>query len=177
MFAPPARKANGTRRAMSDNIHLKQRPVDKEFPITAHVGDVNRALWSHGHKGTDFGAIHGLGGMISIPILGASVYSVLPGKVQIAGWHFIEEEESGREIPGPLGLRIWIVSEHDKFGLIRCGYCHLSNTNVKEGDLVYEGQEIGKAGMSGNVTAAHLHLQIEKWPSREILRPYFTETA
>lgn len=41
-------------------------------------------------------------------------------------------------------------------------YGHMSEVNVKVGDKVSNGQVIGIMGQSGNVTGAHVHLQIEK---------------
>lgn len=42
------------------------------------------------------------------------------------------------------------------------GYCHLSKMapDVKKGTMVQQGQWIGDVGVSGDVTAAHLHLSI-----------------
>ncbi len=39
-------------------------------------------------------------------------------------------------------------------------YAHLSKVEVKEGDTVKRGQEIGKAGSTGNSTGAHLHFEL-----------------
>lgn len=39
-------------------------------------------------------------------------------------------------------------------------YLHLSHRGVKVGDAVKAGQVIGKAGATGNVTGAHLHLEV-----------------
>lgn len=39
-------------------------------------------------------------------------------------------------------------------------YCHMSSISVSEGETVKNGQLVGYAGSSGNVTGAHLHLEV-----------------
>ena len=40
-------------------------------------------------------------------------------------------------------------------------YFHLSEIDVKPGDIVEQGQVIGKVGMTGFATGPHLHWEIE----------------
>jgi murein DD-endopeptidase MepM/ murein hydrolase activator NlpD len=39
-------------------------------------------------------------------------------------------------------------------------YAHCKTIYVKEGDEIYQGQEIGQTGATGNVTGPHLHFEI-----------------
>ncbi len=39
-------------------------------------------------------------------------------------------------------------------------YAHLSAFNVKRGDIVKQGQQIGSTGNSGSSTAPHLHYEV-----------------
>lgn len=70
------------------------------------------------------------------------VYAVRSGRIlQVgrktdAGVYIVFEDESGR----------W-------------RYCHLSAVNVNAGDIVAEGDVIGRMGATGNVTGVHLHLE------------------
>ena len=41
-------------------------------------------------------------------------------------------------------------------------YMHLSQFNVKEGDVVMAGQQLGVSGNTGNSTGPHLHFSVKK---------------
>jgi len=153
-------------------LSLSQRPVDPGFPITAGPGE-RGARWQSYHKGIDFGKQRDAQGKPIREILGANVYAVMDGRIAIAGPHLLYDKETGRETPGPLGLRIWHHCLHPQAGSIRFGYCHLREILVNEGDTVKAGQIIGHVGNTGNSSAAHLHFQPETWPSRELLRVEF----
>ena len=68
------------------------------------------------------------------------------GTVVFAGYH------------GSFGKVIRI--KHD-YGIMTT-YGHLAKINVRRGDLVSEGQVIGKMGRTGKVKGAHLHYEIFK---------------
>lgn len=90
--------------------------------------------WSGGvHTGLDFRA----------PV-GTPIFSVKTGVVTKSGY-------------GPSWAGIWIETSHAN-GL-RLVYAHLSETNVKVGDVVESGVVIGRIGTTGNVTGPHLHLE------------------
>lgn len=157
-------------------LTLKTRPVEACFPITAKPGDTGDR-WKTVHRGYDFGAWRDYRGTVLRPILGANVLSVLPGKVEIAGYHKIYDNDADTWEDGPLGNRIWISHVHADLGLIRFGYCHLKEIQVREGDKVEERQVIGTAGNTGNSSGPHLHFQPETWPGRQLLKVQFPDTT
>lgn len=53
-----------------------------------------------------------------------------------------------------------IIIDHENG--FRTYYAHLSSFAVKTGDRVYQGQMIGRAGVTGYVTGPHLHFEIRK---------------
>jgi len=59
---------------------------------------------------------------------------------------------------GDYGTRV-VVDHGDG---IKTLYGHLSNTNVKEGDMISKGQMIGSVGTTGRVTGPHLHYEVFK---------------
>jgi len=133
-----------------------------KFPISSPFGTErpdlvsSLGLKSFFHKGVDFAA------PMSTPIL-----SFLDGLIFMCGW----EEPSNPKYG--FGQRIWVLTKHKCFGNIRIGYCHLSSINVSHGQTIRQGEKIGESGSSGASTGPHIHIQVEKWPSREILEPVF----
>jgi murein DD-endopeptidase MepM/ murein hydrolase activator NlpD len=104
------------------------------YTITSTYGQ-SGSLWSSGrHTGLDFAAPSG-----------TPVKAVGSGTVKSAtysgsyGYQIILELKDGTEIM----------------------YAHLSSMNASAGQKVTTGQMIGRVGATGNVTGAHLHLEVE----------------
>lgn len=89
--------------------------------------------WGRMHSGTDFAAAHG-----------TPIYSTADGVVTFAGW----QSGYGR-----------LVKIQHEFG-IETRYAHQSRIDVKVGQRVSRGQQIGAMGNSGRSTGTHLHYEV-----------------
>lgn len=49
-----------------------------------------------------------------------------------------------------------------EYGTLYSSYCHMSKLEVKVGQIVKKGEEIGKVGSTGSSTTPHIHFQIDK---------------
>ena len=85
------------------------------------------------HNGTDFRAP-----------TGTPIYAVHSGTVTLSGWNNVA------------GNWVWVAHE----GGYRTQYHHLSKRHVVAGQRVYEGQQVGLAGATGQVAGAHLHFEV-----------------
>jgi murein DD-endopeptidase MepM/ murein hydrolase activator NlpD len=88
---------------------------------------------------------------------GASVVAAAGGKVIAAGDDSQTAYTNRNNVYGNL-----VILEHNLPGVsnpIYTLYAHLSEVLVNEGDTVEGGQEIGKVGMSGNVSGSTLHFE------------------
>lgn len=117
---------------------------------TAHFGDRRVYSYINGKSST---SVH-FGNDYGIPE-GSTVSACADGKVVMAenristGWSIVVEH-----LPGLYSL-----------------YYHLSEMEVKEGDMVKQGQEIGKSGSTGLATGPHLHWEMRL--NGEAVRPEF----
>jgi murein DD-endopeptidase MepM/ murein hydrolase activator NlpD len=100
------------------------------FRLTAGFGQYG--LWSHAHTGQDFACAYG-----------TPVHAVGDGKIVFAGYD------------GAYGNKIAI--EHPD-GTVTW-YAHMS-AFVRTSGAVKAGDVIGRVGMTGNTTGAHLHLEV-----------------
>lgn len=124
----------------SDIFSLKKFTTPTESQrYTAYCGDRRTYVYTNGksstslHYGNDYG----------VPT-GTEVKACAGGKVVMAesristGWSIVIEH-----LPGLYSL-----------------YYHLSELSVKEGDMVNQGQLIGKSGATGLATGPHLHWEV-----------------
>jgi len=124
--------AEGTKRRISTGSYIC--PTTGKF--TSGFGKRSSSgIESTNHKGIDIANS-----------TGTSVYAADGGTIYFAG--------SGSPYGGYGNL---IIIEHENGDLTYYG--HLSKILVKEGAIVYQGDEIGKMGSTGNSTAPHLHFE------------------
>jgi len=102
------------------------------YRLTSRFGEVSY-LWSSFHTGLDFAA----------PV-GTQIRAVASGVVAEAGWDGAYGYKTVLRLPD--GTEIW--------------YCHQDSIGVRVGQVVAKGAPIGSVGAPGNVTGAHLHLEV-----------------
>ncbi len=100
--------------------------------LTSYFGEAG-SLWSNDHTGQDFAAASG-----------TPIKAVASGTIKEAGW------------AGSFGYRT-ILELKDGTEL---WFAHQSSMNVSAGEKVAAGDVIGRVGATGNVTGAHLHLEV-----------------
>ena len=103
-----------------------------DYRLTGRFGDVSY-LWSTAHTGLDFAAV-----------TGTPIHAIARGVVVEAGW------------AGAYGYRTVVVLQDGT----ELWYCHQSSIDVSVGQVVGAGQVLGSVGSTGNVTGAHLHLEV-----------------
>ncbi|MGW4034291.1 M23 family metallopeptidase [Streptomyces sp. NPDC004838] len=132
----------GSAQASDDAPSTTQRSGGYTTPTpSGNVSTSYRAsgsMWSSGyHTGVDFTAS-----------TGTSIRSVGPGTVVSAGWS------------GAYGNEVVIRHTDGKYSQ----YAHLSSLSVSSGQSVSGGQQIGRAGSTGNSTGPHLHFEVRTGP-------------
>lgn len=73
---------------------------------------------------------------------------------------------------GVLGLHVLVEHRIPEEGVLYSIYGHLGSVSVQEGDAVKPGQMIGTVGMTGNTSAPHIHLQIDRKRGTDPHVPY-----
>ncbi len=129
---------------------LFQRPIAAD--------EVNWPLPDYRYGGVYFGPSIVHTGIDIDAKTGAPVLAAGNGKVIWAGYGLFSSEGNQSD---PYGMAIAI--RHD-FGYqgkdLFTVYAHLSSIDIKKGDLVTAGQQIGQVGETGNVTGPHLHFEV-----------------
>lgn len=104
-------------------------------------------MWSKGyHTGVDFAVK-----------TGTSILAVADGKIEPANWGKSYGIQAVQKVAGG-----WVI------------YAHLSRLDVKVGDKVVKGQQIGLSGNTGNSSGPHLHFEIRnniRWSAGKDLDP------
>lgn len=104
-------------------------------------------MWSKGyHTGVDY----------AVPA-GTDVVAVADGKIESANWGKAYGTQLVQKVSGG-----WVI------------YAHLSKATVKAGDVVKEGQAVGKSGNTGNSSGPHLHFEMRdnvRWSAGKDLDP------
>lgn len=99
---------------------------------TSEFGEPRGNRWGM-HRGTDYGGPEG-----------TPIYAVANGIVSVA-----ERQESYGK---------WVQIEHP--GGMQTRYAHLSRIDVRPGESVSAGQQIGLMGSTGHSTGPHLHFEV-----------------
>ena len=139
---------DGTQKAKMDYENKTQMELDAEYikqnfsiikpiegKITSNFGAREETdIISAFHQGVDIGAT-----------TGTPIHAAIEGTVIASSY------------AGDYGNHIKIQN-----GEIITVYAHCSQLNVKVGEYVKQGQEIGKVGATGKVTGAHLHFEFRR---------------
>lgn len=103
------------------------------YTLTGTFGQPG-SMWSSGyHTGLDFAAP-----------TGTPIKAVHSGTIKEAGWAGAYGYRTVLELDD--GTEVW--------------FCHQSSMNVSAGQKVTTGETIGRVGATGNVTGAHLHMEV-----------------
>jgi peptidoglycan hydrolase-like protein with peptidoglycan-binding domain len=109
-------------------------PMPLRRPVAAPITDVFGPRGNRFHSGIDFPAD-----------FGATVVAAGAGRVAYAGWH-----------DGGWGQLVTIAHGNG----VRTMYAHLSAVDVRVGQRVREGEQVGRVGATGIATGPHLHFEV-----------------
>lgn len=118
---------------------LQDVRITQYFGNTSFASQNPQIYSGNGHNGLDLAA------SVGTPIFAASA-----GRV-------VGVDDTDRACPGA-SYGKWVLIEHDNN--LTTLYAHLSNSVVREGDIVKAGQEIAYTGNSGYTTGPHLHFEV-----------------
>lgn len=141
-----------------------------------HVTDVvcgNRGGGVY-HKGMDLTKGDGDG----------TIYAVFDGKI-IATTNNTKNCAPGGSLmcspvtcPSSRGVSVTLEVTDSRFAGYQVHYMHMSSKVVKEGDIVKQGQMLGKIGNTGCSTGTHLHFQINNYAGDAVnINAYFLDKS
>ena len=113
------------------------------YHLTGRFGQVS-GLWSTVHTGLDFAAAEG-----------TPIHSIGPGVVVSTGYEGAYGNKTVVKLDD--GTVLW--------------YCHQSRFAVKAGQRLAAGALVGYVGSTGNVTGAHLHLEVHPHGQHQAIDP------
>lgn len=113
-----------------------------------------------------------------------TIYAIFDGKV-IATTNNIKNCAPGGSLmcspitcPSSRGVSVTIEVTDSKFAGYQVHYMHMSTKNVKVGDIVTQGQAIGKIGNTGCSTGTHLHFQVNNYAGDAVnMNAYFLDKS
>lgn len=94
---------------------------------------------------------------ISCKIQSAPIYCALSGKIISIGWS--NENDHKKDF----GLRVWIKVNDNLY--VVYGHLSLIDSDLKNGMDIYEGNQLGFMGNTGNSQGIHLHLEARSFPN------------
>jgi murein DD-endopeptidase MepM/ murein hydrolase activator NlpD len=109
-------------------------PIALAWPVAATIGDTFGPRGNRFHAGIDL-----------VATAGAPVAAAAPGRVTFAGW-----------MRGGWGRLVIVVHAQG----VRTLYAHLSAVNVRLGQGVSTGTNLGSVGSTGDATGPHLHFEV-----------------
>lgn len=116
-------------------LHATSGFVTPTHPDVTTLTSFYGPRWGRTHQGIDF----------ACPT-GSPIYAIDDGTIAFAGYS------------SSAGNYIILDHKNDKNGISQSIYMHNSELIVKKGDIVQKGQQIAKAGSTGNSTGPHCHL-------------------
>lgn len=118
--------------------------ISQEYGWTDFAKKNDHLYGPSGHPGIDY-----------VPEVGNEVRSLFGGKVVKVHYKSDNENSPDGYYDNPYGNYV-IVLHGDK----RVYYAHLKQIRVQKGNELLEGDHIGIMGMTGEVTGAHVHLEV-----------------
>lgn len=109
-------------------------PLSLSSPVAGELGDVFGPRGARFHTGVDFAAP-----------AGTSVVAARAGRVSYADW-----------LPGGWGYLVTVAHGSG----VRTMYAHLARIDVRVGEKLVTGAQVGLVGSSGESTGPHLHFEV-----------------